>query len=410
MQKHPHWILAVATLSQAIAIGVTIGIFPLMLEPLEANFSAPRTTISIGPLLIMLALCTGGVVAGGVLDKGRVRRAMLFGALLLSSSLALVWIGPNLWVLAVAALGAGFSIPFVGPLAGMTLVTRTFDQDQGRAFGIMSMGPGLGSGLFAVLGGVLLQSFDWRSIYLLLGGLTLCVLVPAIWLAIPAYLAPPLLEARDVAAGELPAGEVPASGAPQEAEVGIGDVMRRPVFWLSAAVFAFAAGIGSGWTSHYAAFLGGDVGMNTQAVASLVAMQFWAGVPGALSFGIMTDRFSVTKLFTVSLGLQAAIFVLYSTAISSGQAMGLGILFGFLTGGFVPLYMALLRTRLEPQILGRAMGISNILMLPAMAVTVMTAAALFESEGGYARTVVLLAGGLLLAVGSLFLSNRMARA
>lgn len=395
MQKHPNRILAVATLSQAIAIGVTIGLFPLMLERLEADFSAPRTTISVGPLLIMLALCTGGIVAGGVLDKGRVRRAMLFGALLLTSALGLVGIGPNLLVLAIAALGAGFSIPFVGPLAGMTLVTRTFKEDQGRAFGIMSMGPGLGSGLFAALGGVLLQTLEWRSIYLLLGALTLFVLVPAIWFVIPEFLAP---------------AEVPASGAPDNGDVGIGEVMRRPVFWLSAAVFACAAGIGSGWTSHYAAFLGGDVGMGTQAVASLVAMQFWAGVPGALSFGIMTDRFSVTKLFTVALGLQAAIFFLYSTAISSGQATGLGILFGFLTGGFVPLYMALLRTRLEPQILGRAMGISNILMLPAMAVTVMTAAALFESEGGYARTVVLLSSGLMIAVGFLFLSNRMARA
>lgn len=394
MKKHQIRILAVATLAQAFAIGVTIGIFPLMLEPLEADFSAPRTQISIGPVLIMLALCSAGVVAGGVLDKGRVRRAMLFGAFLLTFGLVLAGVGPSLGWLAVAALASGFSIPFVGPLAGMTLVTRSFDEEQGRAFGIMSTGPGIGSGIFAGLGGLLLQTLDWREIYLLLAAAIFFVLVPLIWFTIPAYL--PALVRR---------------GAPESTGpvVRIGEVLRRPVFWLTAGVFALAAGVGSGWTSHYAAFLGGDVGMGVQPVASLVALQFWMGVPGALFFGVMTDRMPASKLFTTALLLQATIFAAYSFEISALVATALAILFGFATGGMVPLYMALLQTRLEPQILGRAMGISNILMLPAMALTVMTAASVYEADLSYSRATVLFGAGLLGAIGCLFLSNRSAQ-
>lgn len=394
MNRQQRRVLAVATLGQAFAIGVTIGIFPLMLERLEAEFAAPRTQISIGPVLIMLALCSAGVVAGSVLDKGRVRRAMLFGALLLIFALTLAGVGPNLGWLAVAALAGGFSIPFVGPLAGMTLVTRLFDEDQGRAFGIMSMGPGIGSGLFAGLGGYLLQSLDWRAIYLILAASICLILLPAIWFVVPTF---------------VPAASNGDETAAAVETVPMGDVLRRPIFWLSAGVFALAAGIGSAWTSHYAAFLGGDVGLGARPVATLVALQFWLGVPGALCFGILTDRMPVTRLFVTSLLLQAGIFAAYSLGVSAVAAVALAILFGFATGGLVPLYMTLLQDRLEPQILGRAMGISNILMLPAMALTVLLAAAIYEADGSYAWATVVLALGLVGAVACLFLSNRSAR-
>ena len=40
MKARQRSVLAVATLAQAVAIGVTIGVFPLFLEPLEAGFEA----------------------------------------------------------------------------------------------------------------------------------------------------------------------------------------------------------------------------------------------------------------------------------------------------------------------------------------------------------------------------------
>ena len=44
----------------------------LLLEPLEASFEVSRMQIALGPVLIMFALASAGIVAGGVLDKGRV--------------------------------------------------------------------------------------------------------------------------------------------------------------------------------------------------------------------------------------------------------------------------------------------------------------------------------------------------
>ncbi len=378
-------------LSQAFAIGVTVGVFPLMLEPLESTFGATRTRISLGPVLIMLALAGAGLVAGSVLDRGEVRRAMLFGTGLMASGLALAGLATQLWMLGLAALVAGFSVPFIGPLAGMTIVSRLVPEDQGRAYGLLSMGPALGSGFFAALTGVLLPQLGWRGVYQLLAGLTLLVLGPLI-------------------GGWNPArADAPGDGSAEKAPpVALTEVMRRPVFWLSAGVFALAAGIATGWTNHFAAFLGG-VGLSERQTAGLIAVQYWMGVPGALVFGVLADRLSLVALFVAMLGFEALAYVAYGSGPSPLTVALLGIGFGFMVGGLIPLYMMLLGRRLETQILGRAMGVSNLLMLPVMAAAALFAAGVYEREGSYDRATLIFGIGMLAAIASLLLAERSAR-
>jgi len=393
-------ILAVATLTQAVAMGVTLGVFPLVLEHLEVAFDASRSQISVGPILIMFALATAGIIAGGALDKGQIRRAMLFGTGLLTTALLVAWAAPNLGVLAIAAVLAGFSIPFIGPLAGMTLVTRSFSENQGRAFGIVSMGPALGMGFFAGTAGFLLQRMEWRSVYLLLAGVAVLLLVPAIWFVIPSQLDAPVIRSKS-ADSDTPIEHPSVSPT----EMTIADVVRRPVFWLSALVFALSAGIATGWVNHVAAFFA-EFDMTEGQIATLVAAQFWMGVPGALMFGTLSDRVSVTKLYLAMLGLEAAAFAAFGSGISTFAVSIVGVAFGMVVGGLIPLYMALLGKRLAPQILGRAMGLSNLVMLPVMAISTIGAALIYESQGSYQPAALVFSGGLLVAIASLLLSNR----
>jgi MFS family permease len=399
MTQRQRSILAVATLTQAVAMGVTLGVFPLVLEPLEASLDASRPQISVGPILIMFALAAAGVFAGGILDKGRIRRAMLFGTGLLWLALMIASSASHLAVLGIAALLAGFSIPFIGPLAGMTLVTRLFTENQGRAFGIMSMGPALGMGFFAGVAGFLLQSLEWRSIYLLLAGVTVSLLVPAVWFVIPEQLDAPSKSEGDTDGSD--------AGEGTEDDIDLGHVVRRPVFWLSALVFALSAGIATGWTNHVAAFLG-EFDMTESQVTSLVAAQFWMGVPGALVFGTLSDRLPVTGLYISMLGFEAIAFAAFGSGISALAVAILGVAFGFVMGGLIPLYMALLGSRLEPQILGRAMGLSNLVMLPIMAIATIGAAWIHEGQNSYSLAAMIFAGGMMAAIVTLLLSNRSA--
>lgn len=385
-------ILAVAMISQGVSVGLTMGVLPVFLEPLEAAFDAPRTAIASGQILIMLALTGGSLVTGAALDRGHARSVMLVGAGLIIVALLLASIATNLYTLALAALIAGAAVPPTGPITAATLVTRNFDEERGRALGLMSMGPPLGSGLFAALAGWALIRFEWREVFVLFAGIAAVALIPAILRVVPARY-----ETATASAG----------GA-AEPGVTLFDVLKQPAFLWAGGLFALATGIAMGWTVHVAAYVGG-AGFDEAEAARLLGVQFWMGVPGALFFGVLSDRVSLTALFVMMLGAVAACLGGFALEPATSVVVVLCIVSGFAMGGMVPLYMMLLGRRMGPYAMGRAMGLSNLLMLPVMAASVLYAASVFEATDGYASALVVFSFVLVLAVGCLFGSNWQAR-
>ncbi|MAG33547.1 MAG: hypothetical protein CL908_21935 [Deltaproteobacteria bacterium] len=383
-------ILAVALVTQGISVGLVYAVPPVFLEALEETFDATRTQIAAGPILIMLGLTAGSLSAGAALDRGYGRRVVLGGALLLCAGLLVASAASNLWLLGLASIALGFAVPSVGPLAGASLVTRAFDEGRGRALGLMSMGPPLGSGLFAALAGWSLLEIGLRESFLLFAAIAFLAIVPLAWLVVP------------VRFERKKADEANASG------VSMGDVLRMPVFWWTAGVFALSAGVATGWTAHAGAYFGG-VGFGDGERAGVLAAQFWMGVPGAFAFGFLADRFSVTNLFVLLLFSEALVYGLFALSPSPSVAAGLAIAFGFLVGGMIPLYMVLLGRRMGADALGRAMGLSNLVMLPLMSLAVMIAAADFERAGHYSVSLAVFSVCLIAAIVCVLGSERSAR-
>lgn len=385
-------ILAVTILTQGTAVGLSYGVFPVFLEPLEQAFDAPRTQVSSGLIVLMFSLAIGSTFTGIAFDRGHARLPMLLGALCFAGALLVASVAPSLPVMALAAVMAGFAIPSVGPLAGASLLSRYFAEDRGRALGLMSIGAPLGSGLFAWVAGWLLLSIDWREAFLVFAGVSLLVMLPIILFIVP---------------GQLPPDPAPS---PQVEEMeddsgGMGAIARNPVFWWSAVLFALLVGISQGWTAHVAAYLGG-LGIDEVGRSRLVALQYWMGVPGALFFGVMADRVGLTSLFLLMLLTAAGGFAIFAFEPLPIIAALLCGAFGFVFGGAIPLYMMLIGERMGAEALGRAMGLSNLVMLPVTAASVLIAATVYESTGHYSLALLGFCGGMLVAVGCLFGSNR----
>ena len=371
--------------SQGVAVGLTIGILPVFLEPLEAAFDAPRTATSMGQILIMFALAASSLVTGPALDKGYARGVMLAGIGLLVTAMLIASLSSNLFLLAVAALFAGAAVPPCGPITAASLVTRNFDAERGRALGLSSMGPPLGSGLFAGLAGWLLGRFAWNEVFVIFAGIAALVLVPLVWSIVPMRYA----TESDGAGGNG----------------NMGEVVRSPAFLWAGGLFAIAAGIATGWTVHTAAFVAGT-GFSETGASWVLAVQFWMGVPGALVFGMLADRVSLTGLFVAMLGSTAAVLAIFATGPGTWAVAALCTVMGFASAGMIPLYMVLLGQRLGPDAIGRAVGLSNLLMLPVMATTVLFAASVFESTQSYAGALVVFSVGMLGSIGCLLGSNR----
>lgn len=384
--------MAAALVTQAFAVGLTHGIYPVFLEPLEAAFDAPRTLVAGGQVLMMLSLTASSLGTGLLFDRGHARRVMWGGAGVLASALVLAATASNLWVLAGSAILMGLSVPSLGPLSGATLVTRSFAEERGRALGWIGMGPPLGAGAFAALAAYLIVRSDWRTTLLQFAGAVVLVLVPLIGFAVPA---------RFEAPGDLrPSGGAPAPDAS----------LRRPVFWLTAGMFALAAGIATGWTVHFVAFLGGQ-GLDEAQRAGLLSAQFWLAAPAAFVFGALGDRLRPERMLVGILAGQGVVLLLYSGALVPAPLphallFVLAIVSGLISGGLIPLFILLLGRRVAPAAFSRALGLANVLMLPALATAVLVSAYCFERQGSYQWALILLAAGQLAAIACLLASNR----
>jgi predicted MFS family arabinose efflux permease len=379
MTRRERRILFVALVCQAVGVGVTVGSFTLFVEPLEQAFEAPRAQVSFGNSLLVVALALAGTSVGSFLDRGYARRVMFLGGILMGGALVLAASATHLWMLALAALLAGIAIPTLGPLAGMSLVSRAIAKaDRGRAMGIVSMGTPLGSGLFAAIVGWAISQWGWRGAYGLLAVLTLAIVLPLVGLLIPSRL-----ESTDAEGRAEPALE-------------LGEIARMPAFWLTAIVFALVMGFSTGWASQLAPFLT-RAGLGEAEVAGLIALQFWMGIPGSLLFGALADRVGLHALFLLAILFQAVAFACYASGVSIVGLAVLAVGFGFSIGGMIPLFSLILGRQVGADALGRAMGLSNLLLLPSTVGSITFASLVYDRSGAYTTALIVFSIGSLVA-------------
>lgn len=381
-------LLLTVTVTQGFAIGMSYGTFPLLLQPLEDTFDASRTAISSGQIIVMLAMSLGGLVVGSHLDKGYPRRIMMFGATLIITAFAAGSLADQLWMLAIVAFAIGCCFPAIGPLVGAGLVTRYFAADRGRALGLMSIGPPLGSGLFAGLAGYCIPIIGWQGTLLVFAGLCL-LLLPLIWWNVPERF--PEVDKLSV--------------QQDQASSSMFDVLRKRVFLWTVCAYALLMGATMAWTVHIAAFLA-TIGMNALQQASVLALSFWMGIPGALIFGFLADRTKPAILFACLILLSALAFLVYAQSPAPAIVVGLVALAGFAMGGSIPLYSMLLAHRVDQSEFGKAMGVSNLFILPIMAVAVLFSAGFYERHGNYDFALMFLAALLGVSLLCLWVSSR----
>ena len=385
-------VIAVALLAQTVAVGTTIGSFTLFVQPIAAEFEATRFQVSLGISFMTAMLGLGGVFIGPVLDRGRIRRAMLIGCSVQVASLLVASVANDLLILGALALVVGFAMPTLGPVTSSALVGKVFDEDRGRALGIVNMGAPLGGLVFALIAGVTLETWGWRGTYVLFAAIAASTTLPCVMWLVPApadllALAPP---------GGAPAGE----SAPKPR--GAGELFRNPVFICSALPFGILIGCATGWSAHLAPYLDG-LGGSTRMVALTVAVSMGMGMMGTLVFGVLVERFSPRSLLFSMLAITSIGFLVLSTQPSLGVAVPTVVLAGLCAGGFLPVFVSLLADRFGTASLGRTMGLSNAFILPFGFAVPPSLGAIYDSQGGYTLAFFLLIG--LYAVAAIALSR-----
>jgi DHA2 family methylenomycin A resistance protein-like MFS transporter len=286
------WIIAAASFGfMVVQLDVTIVnvALPAMSRDLGGGTAELQWVVDAYTLSFAVLLLSAGVLG----DLFGARRVYLAGFGLFALASAACGLAPNASVLIAARTvqGAAAALMVPNSLVVLNFATKHDDRLRARAVGIWTAASGMAIGIGPVVGGLLLTSFGWRSIFWV--NLPLCLVGAALTLAF-APVAPAHAEKRRL---DLP-GQVLAilallglvSGVIEAGPLGL----THPLIIGAGLLFA-AAGIGFVAVEH-------------RSRAPMLPLHFFrnTGFDAAVGFGIAVNLAYYGVLFVLALYLQGA--------------------------------------------------------------------------------------------------------
>ena len=277
-------LLVVATLGAAVS---TVGFISLgsLIRPLQAAHGWSRFDITLAGFIICVSTFLLAPLAGRLVDRFGVRPVVLCSALAFAAAQGLVGLATSaVWTWWAAWIVASIAMQGITPNIWAAAVVRHFTIRRGLALGVTMAGVGLANLAMPFIAATTLEAAGWRPVYFLIGGFSLLVLAPAIWLFVrPAAPAPQAVHA---------ASEADAPG------LSLSRALRGGVFWrLALAVVLVAATVGF-LNLHMQEMLR-DHGYSALAAAALAAFYGPAQIAGRLGAGYLLDRMSGPRVAAI---------------------------------------------------------------------------------------------------------------
>lgn len=159
---------ALASLALAILLSsLSISIANVALPTLAQAFGAPFREVQWVVLAYLLAVTTLIVSAGGLGDLVGRRRLLLAGLALFTLASVACGAAPEFWLLIAARAVQGLGAAVMTAIA-LALVSETVARDKtGAAMGLLGTMSAVGTALGPSLGGVLIGTLGWRTIFLI---------------------------------------------------------------------------------------------------------------------------------------------------------------------------------------------------------------------------------------------------
>lgn len=308
--------------------------FAVFLKPVSEQLGWSRGTMS---LAVTFGLILGGLAtpfAGIAVDRWGIRKVTLifitlFAASFAAISLATAHVSVFIILYAIAGLFAGGQ----APLPYAKAICGWFEARRGLALGIAMAGVGIGLAIIPQVVRVLLNSFDWRTTYVIVGAITWLIAFPAVFF----FVKDPPTDLDRAAAGS------PVTTVADGDDISF--ALRHKDFWLTViAAFLVVTAI-NGVIAHLVALLTDHGVPNDIAVRILVAVGLSA-IVGRLLSGFLLDRFFAPYLAAASFLVPLAGIAILLTGVTAtpliivaAVCLGLGLgaevdIIGFLVGRY----------------------------------------------------------------------------
>ncbi|MCB1689132.1 MAG: MFS transporter [Halioglobus sp.] len=382
---HGWRVLGLCTLSQFVAIGCTMYLLGVFIQPLAQLFGATQGQIGSASGVFAVAGCILSPFLGILADRGKSKVIMLCGAV--SMTLGLILLSQAQGLLQAALVCVLLQAPaaaMLGTIPTTVMVAQWFTRRRGFAIGITAAGISMGGFVMPPLAAWLLGQFGPRQSLMVLGCGVGLILIPAIWrLAV--------VKPADI--GQHPDG-IPLSQAEVDTQaaapsIALGEIFRRTDFWtigLSVGIISFAGILIITYLAPYAK----ATGMSLQNSAFLLSLYAISGIAGKFTTGWLSDKFPPRRIMTATLVMAAIgwlpiVFAddIFAFAITASTV-------GFAMGGLIPVWATLIALNFGLQNFGRVRGIMALVLVAFTIIPGPLGGYLYDSTGSYATAFGLL--------------------
>ena len=376
-------VLLAAFSIQAIALGFSIGLYPVFMLPIESEFGQSRALMSLGlPVaLIAAALCSPFI--GRLVDRGHPRPLMMVGVLMLAAGLALAGWAPNFAVLAlcwIVLVGIGKTV--CGPLPAMTVLANWFVARRNTMIALAAMGTTAGSALTPPVAEWLIAELGWRGAFMAFGAAAAILGLPVIAFGIVG---------RPEDGGLFPDGAAAPPGADRTSPAGSAarpleesapaSIAADPRFWFLGVGLALMSGLGVAFLTHLIPFAE-ERGITREQAVLLLSVNAIASAIGKLVFGGLTDRRGPLRAVWGALGSMWLGWGLMLFGTAPAFAAG-AALFALGGGAMIPCQSGFIAELFGRERFGRAMGLLGPVAMAGPLVFPLVIGAAYDAQGSY---------------------------
>ncbi|MCH2171050.1 MFS transporter [Myxococcota bacterium] len=361
-------------------VSIAQGLGPGLMAPLgvfmtdlQTTFDADRATISLGGPIFGVVMAVIGIFLGPRLDRGPIRRIMLWGVVIMLVSILGLSRGHELWHLGALLGCAALGISMYGVLPAQVLLVNWFNRRRGQALALATLGmSGAGLGI-PPLCAWMIERVGWRDSIALLGVSAALVTFPLIH--------------RYVIKRPADVGQVPDGDEAQPVDVSVGlripveRFLRDPSFWYVGLGFGMClAGLSAGL--HLVPF-GEDMGLSRQRAAWAPTALSAGSLVGKLVGGWMIDYVGKRPIVALLVGVQMTGWAVLANDPGFPGLLSGAALLGFGSGGFLPLPAVFQAACFGRSVVGQVGGLMGFLGLPFQMAIPPLVGMVYDQTGSY---------------------------
>ena len=312
IEKKRYWYLLIIIATFTLAVigqGIGNGTKSQYVKPICDTFGWARTQYTVMYSFADATMFLGNLFFVLALKKfGGIRNVFLIGVLALLGAFAIFYNVTSLWMLYIGGILFGLQAAYINTAAYSTVVNSWFIKKKGMALGIIFAGTGIGSMIYNLVVGYMLQNYGWKQSY----GLAMIVIVVLALIAFSLFRSKP----SDVGLPIYGEGEEEALGSSETAAAHeafgftLKEATKQPFYWMSGIAIALLVMTIMGVFINAPGFLGSNK-VSAMAIGSVVSLVWAANVVGKLVLGYVTDKVGVKNMliFTIACFIISAFFL-----------------------------------------------------------------------------------------------------